>query len=186
MRRTPLRSLLSHTALIVRVPQGEALVGDLRARFDASAALGVPAHITVLFPFMAVECIDTDVLRGIRTALDGVPAFNFVLAGVARFAATAYIKPDPAEPFIDLTERLVRRFPDFPPFGGEFETIMPHLTAAHGDAAQADLAHAELLRRMAAGGTVRGRCDAVVLLENSSGPWREMHAFSLTTAGPAV
>ena len=173
---------MSHTALIVRVPQAEALVGDLRARFDASAALGVPAHITVLFPFMAAERIDAAVLRGIRSALDGAPAFGFSLAGVARFAATAYLEPDPAPPFIDLTERLVRRFPDFPPFGGEFETIVPHLTAAHGDAAQAGLAHAELLRRVAAGGAVRGRCDAVVLLENSSGEWREMHAFAL---GPA-
>ena len=177
---------MSHTALIVRVPQAEALVGDLRARFDACAALGVPAHIAVLFPFMAAERIDAEVLQGIRTALDGAPAFGFVLAGVARFAATAYLEPDPAEPFIDLTERLVRRFPDFPPFSGEFETIVPHLTAAHGDAAQADLAHAELLRRVAASGAVHSLCDAVVLLENSSGRWREMHTFALAAASARV
>ena len=65
---------MSHTAFIVRVPQAEALVGDLRARFDACAALGVPVHITVLFPFMAAERIDAGVLQGIRTALDGAPA----------------------------------------------------------------------------------------------------------------
>ena len=181
---------MSHTALIVRVPQAEARVGDLRARFDASAALGVPAHVTVLFPFMAAERIDAEVLHGIRTApdgaLDGAPAFGFVLAGVARFAATAYLEPDPAEPFIDLTKRLVRRFPDFPPFSGEFETIVPHLTAAHGDAAQADLAHAELLRRVAAGGAVHSLCDAVVLLENSSGRWREMQVFTLAPASARV
>ena len=175
---------LPPTGFIVRVAQAETLVGDLRERFDVSAGPGMPAHITVLFPFMTADCIDAGVLQGIREALAGARAFRFTLASVARFAATAYLEPNPAEPFIDLTERLVRRFPEFPPFGGEFETIVPHLTAAHGDAEQAALAHAELLRRVAAGGAVRGLCDVVVLLENSSGLWRELHVFPLAEAGP--
>ena len=46
------------TALIVRVPETEPCVAALRERFDPSAALGVPAHITVLHFFMGPEASD--------------------------------------------------------------------------------------------------------------------------------
>lgn len=163
--------MVPQTGFIVRVPQAEARVAGLRERFDASAALGVPAHITLLFPFMAPEAIDDAVRQGIRDAL----------AGAACFPATAYLAPEPAAPFIDLTERLMHHFPAYPPFGGEFASVIPHLTVAHGDAALAELAHADLVQGLAAHGAIHGRCDAVVLLENASGRWREMHAFPLAT-----
>jgi len=169
------------TGFIVRVPQAELQVAGLRDRFDTSAALGVPAHITLLFPFMPPEAVDGAVLQGIRDALAGACAFDFVLASAARFPATAYLAPEPAAPFVELTERLARRFPDYPPFGGEFASVIPHLTVAHGDAALAEAAHAELVQGLAAHGAIHGRCDAVVLLENSAGRWREMHAFTLAT-----
>jgi 2'-5' RNA ligase len=170
---------MAHTGFIVPMPQAAAWVGDLRERFDASAALGVPPHVTLLFPFMAPEQIEASVLQDVRGALDGAPAFDFSLAGVARFAATAYLEPSPAAPFIDLTERLAGRFPRLPPFGGEFPTVVPHLTVAHGDAPVVDRVCAELSKRIAKQGAIRGRCDRVVLLENTLGRWREMHAFAL-------
>ncbi len=176
----PLPALLPPTGFIVCVPQAEALVGDLRERFDVSAGPGMPAHITVLFPFMAPTCIDAAVLHGIRAALAGARSFHFSLASVARFPATAYLEPEPADAFIDLTLRLARRFPQFPPFGDEFETVIPHLTVAHGEVAHADQAQAELGLRLRANGAIRSVCDRVVLLENTNRGWREMHAFALT------
>ncbi len=172
---------MSQTGFIVRVPQVEARVAGVRERFDASAAPGVPAHITLLFPFMAPDAIDGAVLQGIRDALAGACAFDFVLARAARFPATALLAPEPAAPFIDRTERLARWFPAYPPFGAEFASIVPHLAVAHGDAALAELAHAELTQGLAAHGAIHGRCDAVVLLGNVSGRWRVMHAFPLPT-----
>jgi len=177
---------MADTGFIVPVPQAQPWVGDLRDRFDASAALGVPPHVTLLFPFMAPEQVDASVLQDIRGALDGASAFDFTMAGVARFAATAYLEPSPPAPFIELTERLARRFPQFPPFGGEFQTIVPHLTVAHGDATEIDRLCAELTARIAKRGAIRSVCDRVVLLENSSGRWREMHALALRRAPGAA
>lgn len=71
----------------------------------------MPARITLLFRFSAPEAIDGMVLQGIRAALAGVCAFNFVLARAARFPATAWLAPEPAAPFIALTKARVRRFP---------------------------------------------------------------------------
>ena len=43
------------SALVILVPEAEPLVRPFRHRFDPSAALGVPAHITLLYPFIAPE-----------------------------------------------------------------------------------------------------------------------------------
>jgi 2'-5' RNA ligase len=167
------------SAFLVRVSKAEACVGSLRARFDATTSLGVPAHITVLAPFMSRERITDAVLREARAAIAESRSFEFTLARVARFPTTTYLAPEPPEPFVRLTEALVRRFPTFPPFAGEFQTIIPHLTVAHGSAAEAEIAATELGLTMQRHGPIRSICKAVVLLENSSGRWNEMHTFAL-------
>jgi 2'-5' RNA ligase len=170
---------VAESAFIVRVPEAEPRVGAMRERFDASVKLGVPAHITVLVPFMPPEHITEAVLQRVHQALSEVPAFSFTLVKVQRFPATAYLAPEPAAPFIALTQSLVRSFPEYPPFGGEHESIIPHLTVAHGSASEAEAAAAALTVAMQTRGPIAGSCAAVSLLENSSGLWREMHAFTL-------
>ena len=170
------------SALIVRVPEAEALAGALRERFDASARVGVPAHITLVYPFVEAERIDAAVLAHIRTALEGALAFDFTLTRADRFPATAWLAPEPAAPFIALIERLVAAFPAFPPFGGEFADIVPHLTVAHGDADDAAHVHARLTEALRAQGPVRSRCREVVLFEPIGGRWSERQAFALVDA----
>jgi 2'-5' RNA ligase len=170
---------MAESGFIVCVPEAEAMVGSLRERFDSSARLGVPAHITVLFPFMSPESITASVVQRIQAVLREAQAFEFSLATVARFPATAYLEPEPAAPFIALTERLAREFPQFPPFGGEFPTIIPHLTVAHGSAAESEVAEAQLVSSLAMHGPITSVCSSLVLMENSSGTWRQMHVFPL-------
>jgi 2'-5' RNA ligase len=171
---------VAETAFIVRVPEVEALVGSLRERFDSSVGLGVPAHITVLAPFMPPEEITPAVLEQVRSALSVVPAFTFSLARVARFPATAYLAPEPSAPFVAMTQALSQRFLAYPPFKGEHAGIIPHLTVANGNAKEAECAAGELEERLRIHGPVRGTCTEVVLLENSSGTWKEMHVLALT------
>src|ERR1700709_971248 len=92
------------------------VVRDLRARFDLSAALGVPPHITVLYPFVPPDQIDSKVLAAIRHAVAKMRAFEFTLANAARFATTAYLAPEPSEPFVRLTRSVMRAFPAYPPY----------------------------------------------------------------------
>ena len=86
------------SALIVRVPEAEALAGALRERFHAWARMGVPAHITLVYPFVEAERIDAAVLDHLRTALEGALAFDFALTRADRFPATAWLAPEPATP----------------------------------------------------------------------------------------
>ncbi|RZF24489.1 2'-5' RNA ligase family protein [Paraburkholderia sp. UYCP14C] len=170
---------MSTSAFIVEVPAAESAVAELRSRFDASAALGVPAHVTVLFPFLSPDEITSDILRQAQAVLSSVKAFEFSLTSIGRFAITTYLAPDPSEPFVALTTALVERFPIFRAYGGAHAGIVPHLTVAHGNAEIADSAALELEHRLGELAPIRTCCSSVTLLENSSGRWRKMHLFDL-------
>jgi 2'-5' RNA ligase len=170
---------MAQSALIIRVPEAEPLVQSLRERFDPSAAQGVPAHITILYPFMPPERISEDVLTTIRQTLSKMAPFDFRLSGVGRFPATVYLVPQPAEPFVELTQCLVLRFPEYPPYGGEHQDVVPHLTVAHGDPRQVTAAEAELSRVLQTRPDIHCHCKEAVLLENSAGMWRPMRIFEL-------
>ncbi|BEP51803.1 2'-5' RNA ligase family protein [Variovorax paradoxus] len=170
------------SAFAVKVPSAETLVGDLRQRFDATTKLGVPAHITVLVPFMDPQYITPAVLDRVQRALNRVAAFSFSLGRVGRFPATAYLAPEPPEPFIAMTKALVDVFPDFPPYGGAHQGVVPHLTVAHGEPSEADAAAAELQKRLDASGGIVADCASVALIENSTGRWEELHVFHLPSA----
>ena len=175
-------SPMAISAFVVKVPSAEPLVGDLRQRFDATTKLGVPAHITVLVPFMDPQHIIPAVLDRVQHALNRVAAFSFSLGRVARFPATAYLVPEPPEPFVAMTKALVDAFSDFQPYGGEHQGVVPHLTVAHGDPSEAAAVAAELQGRLDAFGAVKAGCASVVLLENSTGRWKELHVFPLSPA----
>ena len=68
------------TALVVVVPEAELLVGRLREQYDHPAGgLGVPAHVTLLFPF-------GDHADGLEELFAAAEPFDFSLARTARFA----------------------------------------------------------------------------------------------------
>jgi 2'-5' RNA ligase len=170
---------MGQTALIVRVPEAESQVRELRERFDPSASVGVPAHITVLFPFMAAEHLSHSVRAEVSGILAKHRSFSFQLRSVGRFPATAYLTPEPGEPFVALTNSLVRRFPEFRPYGGAYSSVLPHLTVADGNPANASIAEGELEELLKLHGPIQSTCNRVTLLENFGERWEEIHAFEL-------
>ena len=135
---------------------------------------------------MPADEITSDVLRLAQAAINTVPTFTFSLTGVGRFPTTAYLIPEPAEPFIALTKALAKRFPTYRPYGGMHETTVPHLTVANGEAAHAHAAIAELEPQLRAWSAVQMACNTVTLIENSSGRWKEMHLFQLPASSSSV
>lgn len=117
------------TALIAVVPEAEPHVGELRLQYDSSAARGVPAHITILFPFVDAEEVDHAALAEL---FGRFRAFDFVLDRVARFESgdAVWLHPEPTAPFVDLTAAVWQRWPDHPPYEGEFDEPIPHLTVS--------------------------------------------------------
>jgi len=106
----------AESALVILVPEAEPLVRPFRERFDPSAALGVPAHITLLHPFIVPERISADTLDAVAECFRGLAPVAFSLTEVRRFPAdTLNLAPAPDEPFRKLTLAIWHRFPDTPP-----------------------------------------------------------------------
>jgi 2'-5' RNA ligase len=134
------------SAVVVPVPPVDSVVSSWRDRFDSSAAQGMPAHITVLYPFLPERRLTDDVLAQLR-ALCGelLGALEVRFARTARFPGVLYLDPEPADGLRKLTVAIADRWPEAPPYEGSHDDVVPHLTVAYAneddvlDAAEADL-----------------------------------------------
>jgi 2'-5' RNA ligase superfamily protein len=122
---------------------------------------GLPAHVTLLFPFPEP---DSDVVDATRETLAGVEAFDVVFREV-RFPNVPYLVPEPAEPFVALTGALVQRFLAWQPYGGKFDDVIPHLTIADADAPPPLPAHARAV-------------EAVLYVELEADVWKPHTTFA--------
>ena len=155
------------SAIVVRVPLPAALA-RLRARFDWAAGVGVPPHVTIIFPFLPAELLGPDARHTLAEVAARQRPFDVRFARVERFPTVVYLAPEPSASFTRLTEAVVERFPDYPPYGGEFEEVIPHLTvtesadAPYEEIADAAKAHLPFTHRVS-------RLE--VLVEGGEGRW---------------
>jgi 2'-5' RNA ligase len=169
----------SQSALLVVVPEAESLVRDLRSRYDPSATLGVPAHITLLFPFLSPDTIGETERNTLTRIFARTRSFDFQLKRIGTFSQTVYLAPEPAESFMTLTTALVDEFPLCPPYGGRFTEVVPHLTVSDGDPLAIEVVESQLRARMSERGPIHAICDEVHLYRKSSGYWRCAETYEL-------
>ncbi len=163
------------TGLVLLVPEVEPIVSTYRSAHDTSAAAGLPAHITVLYPFRPFEQIDEAFMARIAEVLADSNEIDISFRRQSRFPGVLWLAPEPAEAIIELTEKLVSHFPEYPPYGGVYETITPHLTVATGeDDLLEDLADdiTEALRT-----PVTARIRSCVLYAYDTERWLEKRSF---------
>ena len=174
---------MPETALICRVPEAERYIAGYRQRFDPSARRNVPAHVTVLYPFMAPALVDAEVVATLRRIARATPAFDYRMRETKRFPVALYLAPDPDRPFSALMDAIYEAYPDYPPFEGKFETVVPHITVAHGD--EPILCEIEIELRIALPPSgIAAHCNELLLIENSSGRWETLETFTLCELGP--
>ena len=170
------------SALVVLVPEAESLVKPFRDLYDPSAALGVPAHVTLLFPFKPPAEMTSAVIDGLRQCFAGLPAFDFVLASASRFPATLYLAPEPVEPFRQLTLAICKQHPETPPYAGRHPDIVPHLSLADRlDATTLDRVESEFAQAARDRLPIRARATSIALLENLTGGWQTRLTLPLGT-----
>ncbi len=174
------------SAIILPVVAAEPLVSGWRRRHDPSAAAGVPAHVTVLAPFLAPDRITEAVLGELRAlfATRAAPRVRFLRTG--RFPAAAgvpgvlYLDPEPADGPRALTEAVVARWPEAPPYGGSHAAIVPHLTVAIADEPTLDAVERELSGGLG-DGFAATLAEAVVYV-HAGGHWRAVASLPLGAA----
>jgi 2'-5' RNA ligase len=161
------------SAVVVRVAL-PARLARLRARTDWAAGVGVPAHVTVLYPFIPAARLVPAVRLALVRIAESLDPFDIRFERVGRFPAVVYLAPKPAAPFIALTEAVRAEFPGFPPYGGAFDEVVPHLTISEANEPIVNEAALEAIAARAAEALpARTRVSRLeVLIETSDGRWR--------------
>lgn len=124
---------MAHSLLMVPVPELDPVV---RPRLERRSPEQVPtgedevvAHVTLLSPFADLAALDRGVVAELEAFFADVLPFDFRLTGLLDFpGGTTYLSPEPAAPFRHLTHELARRFPEYPPYRGAFDDVVPHLS----------------------------------------------------------
>jgi 2'-5' RNA ligase len=118
------------SAVIVRaqLPPG---LERLRRRRVGNAAVGVPAHMTLLHPFIEPEGLVQSVRQALSDVAERHDPFAYRQTRMAEWPDAIYVTVEPAGPFVRLHRDLQAAFPDWPIYGAdaafEFE---PHITVA--------------------------------------------------------
>lgn len=162
--------------LVVPVPEAESLVGRWRLEYDPPAPVGIPAHITLLFPFRPARWLGRDAVDDLKTFFQALPSARFALTRVGRFGAgVLYLAPEPADPFVELTKQLSTRF-DLLPYGRADGGRTPHLTVArHEDPAVLDRVADALAPSMPLAFTTR---EAWLMERDDTGAWHRTETFA--------
>lgn len=169
------------TGLVVPVPEAEDLVGSWRLEHDPSAANGAPAHVTLLFPFRPLEHVDT-AIGDLRTIFRSVPRQRVRFSHVGVFPGVVWLAPEPASLFVDLTERLVERFPDCQPYDGAYKQVVPHLTVIDHtgrDRSPGGVRDAFIARADASLPIDTDLSEVILLAEGTDGRWSTHTTFPL-------
>lgn len=166
------------SALVIRVELPPALAA-LRLAHDDNAADGVPAHVTLLYPFADPVSIDDGVIEAVASIVGRHAAWSMILGERRRWPETLYVSVEPEGPVRALQAELAAAFPTLPLEGGAYE-FTPHVTisegpGAHDPAVAGDPAWSEL--------PVTRSADAVELIQRGAdGRWQVARRFPLATA----
>ena len=168
------------SALVVLVPEAEKLVAPFRSAYDPAAGAGMPAHITILFPFASPTQTDDAIRSRLQACFSARLPFDYKLAGIKRFPGLLYLAPEPDGPFRALTLSVCEVFPECSPYEGKHPDIVPHLTVAsvtNGPALER-IAHdlAAVAGRLL---PIPAKATEIALMDNRHGPWAVVTTFPL-------
>jgi uncharacterized protein (DUF952 family)/2'-5' RNA ligase len=166
------RHAAGDTLLLVALPDLDAVV----APWALPVSDGIDAHVTVLTPFLPEARVDEPVLAELRRIFAAHRGFELNFARTSRFPNVLYLVPEPDQPLRALTAAVHERWPECPPYGGEYPDPKPHLTVVFGkDEAEYETVRRDLEPRL----PIRTRAEAVDLLGYDGARWNLRERFPL-------
>jgi len=167
------------SAILIPVHDADAVVEPFRLEHDPVSTAGVPAHITLIVPWLPPEEIGPADLEELADALHSTDAFDFLLARVRWFGRRVlWLAPEPVKPFIDLVELLSERF-GTPPYEDEFDEVVPHLTVGHAsDGAELGAVADQLITKL----PIKCRAEEVWVMVGDGRRWSVRAKLDLGSA----
>lgn len=171
-----------HSVLQVPVPPLESWVRQRTAFYDTDYVSHDPAfthaHVTALGPFVA--SLDPTTSAQVAAIAAQVEPFDYTLARLATFPnGIIHLVPEPATDFTRLTDLVMKAFPDFPPYAGDFPPA-PHLTL---DLRHGDVTEASTRALLGNAVPVRARAEWLDLAWYEAGRCHLVHRWALGRSG---
>lgn len=170
---------MNESTLLVEVEAAEAAVGHWRRRYDPAARQGIPAHVTVLYPFVPPASLgqrEMAVLAELAGRFERQPC---MLDAISEFPGVVWLRPNPDDLFRRLTMALVAMFPAHPPYGGRHPDSPPHVTVGQFTVPE-DQARVRAALDAEIGGRLPLTCEATALslyASDRTGTWSLMNRF---------
>jgi 2'-5' RNA ligase len=117
------------TAIVVLTGEAEPVIGDVYSRYTSAGRQGMTPHVTLIVPFVPAAELDQSIEHRLRALFNRVQPFDYVLERFEYFeSGVLYLAPDPATPFVDVVLALAAELPDYPPYEGRHDDVIPHVT----------------------------------------------------------
>ena len=123
----------AESALVILTPL-PAAIERIRQRYDPAAALGVPAHVTIMYPFLPPAEINGGVNQELKTLAGQHARFRYRLGRLLDWPDDVWVlAAGPASAFQALT-RSVHDNWGLDPYSGQvpIDEIVPHVTVGRG------------------------------------------------------
>ena len=122
------------SALIIVPPRPvQSFAYPIREIHDAESFNRVPAHITLIYPFVPPDEVE-DAEKVLTRICKKYPAFQLTLDRYGQFETALFLESSQPEKIIDLFAQISKAFPEYPPYEGKLgEGFHPHLTLAQFD-----------------------------------------------------
>jgi hypothetical protein len=173
------------TALLVPMTAAGKDIEDLR-HLDPAAGFGLPAHVTVLYPFGPVDLLDEALRAELRRVFAAEATSEVEFRRSQWFGDDVlWLAPQDPRPFVALTEAVASAYPEWQPYGGAFETVIPHLTIGDITEAAGRLTSVRRASRGRGGArratALRDVADRVLLMAGKREPnsWKVLEEFRL-------
>jgi 2'-5' RNA ligase superfamily len=118
------------TGLVIPVPAADALLASVGARYPGTVREGVPAHLSLLYPFVAAAELDERVTCALGELLVKQAPMPVQFAECYRHDGFVALRPDPLDGLKELVNKTRRQWPDVVPYEGVYGDVEPHLTVA--------------------------------------------------------
>jgi 2'-5' RNA ligase len=124
---------LESALLIVPPRPVQSFAFPIREMHDAESFNRVPAHITLLYPFVPPDEVE-EAEKTLTRICKKISPFEVTLDRYGQFENTIFLEPSQPEKILEMFAQISKAFPDYPAYEGEHgKGLHPHLTLARFD-----------------------------------------------------
>jgi 2'-5' RNA ligase len=117
------------TAVVIFAPhEVQAIAVPILRQYALDSLIRVPPHITLMFPFVPFEQLDS-AAQTIKSISTDIRPFDVTLSSYDQFPGVIFMQPANPEPIKAVFKQIYDAFPLYPPYGGAFgNDLHPHVT----------------------------------------------------------